>query len=108
MIRGLTVALALCATVGTHAQTKDTPRYPTKPVRVVVPFAPGGPSDLPARIVAQKMTEAWGQQVIVDNRPGAAGIVGAEVVAKSAPDGHTLLVGTTGTHGINASLYRKL
>ena len=77
-------------------------------LRIVVPLAPGGPSDLVARIVGQKMSEAWGQQVIVDNRTGANGIVGSEIVARSAPDGYTLLMGTTGTHGINASLYPKL
>src|SRR5688500_13721709 len=99
--RNLAAALALCA-LPVHAQVADPARYPTKPVRVIVPFAPGGPSDLPARIVGQKMTEAWGQQVLIDNRAGANGVVGVEVVAKSAPDGHTLVMGTTGTHGINA------
>jgi tripartite-type tricarboxylate transporter receptor subunit TctC len=74
----------------------------------VVPLAPGGPSDLVARTLGQKMTEVWGQQTLVDNRAGANGVVGSEIVAKSAPDGYTLLIGTTGTHGINASLYPKL
>jgi tripartite-type tricarboxylate transporter receptor subunit TctC len=89
------------------AQTEPV-RYPTRAIRVVVPLAPGGPSDLVARTVGQKLTEAWGQQVIVDNRAGANGVVGSEIVAKSAPDGYTLIMGTTGTHGINASLYPKL
>src|SRR5687767_10478500 len=105
--RHIAAAMTLCA-VTAHAQVEDPARYPAKPVRVIVPFAPGGPSDLPARIVGQKMTEAWGQQVLIDNRAGANGVVGVEVVAKSAPDGHTLVMGTTGTHGINASLYAKL
>jgi tripartite-type tricarboxylate transporter receptor subunit TctC len=83
-------------------------QYPAKPIRVVVPFAPGGPSDLLARTVGQKLTESWGQQVIIDNRPGANGIVGCELVAKSAPDGYTLVMGTPGTHGINASLFPRL
>src|SRR5262245_57290673 len=97
---GLVLALS-CATAG--AQT-----YPTRPIRVIVPFAPGGPSDLLARTVGQKLTESWGQQVIVDNRPGANGIVGCELVAKSPPDGYTLVMATPGTHGINASLFPKL
>jgi tripartite-type tricarboxylate transporter receptor subunit TctC len=83
-------------------------QYPVKPIRIVVPFAPGGPSDFLARIVGQKMTESWGQQVIIENRTGANGIVGCELVAKSSPDGYTLVVGTPGTHGINAALFAKL
>jgi tripartite-type tricarboxylate transporter receptor subunit TctC len=82
--------------------------YPARPVRIVVPFVAGGPSDLLARTVGQKLAKSWGQQVIIDNRPGANGIVGCELVAKSAPDGYTLVMGTGGTHGINASLFPKL
>jgi tripartite-type tricarboxylate transporter receptor subunit TctC len=82
--------------------------YPNKPIRWVVPFAPGGPSDLLVRTIGQKLTAAWGQPVVADNRSGANGAVGSELVAKSAPDGYTLLIGSNGTHGINASLYAKL
>jgi tripartite-type tricarboxylate transporter receptor subunit TctC len=101
------VAVLCCMSLFAAAQTEPV-RYPTRAIRVIVPLAPGGPSDLVARTVGQKLTEAWGQQVIVDNRAGANGVVGSEIVAKSAPDGYTLIMGTTGTHGINASLYPKL
>ena len=83
-------------------------QYPAKTVRIIVPLAAGGPSDLLARAVGQKLSEAWGQSVVIDNRPGANGVVGCELVAKSAPDGYTLLIGTSGTHGINAALFAKL
>src|SRR5258705_14007400 len=82
--------------------------YPVKPIRMIIPFGPGGPSDLLARTVGQKLTEAWGQPLLIDNRGGANGVVGSELAAKSAPDGYTLVMATNGTHGINASLYPKL
>jgi tripartite-type tricarboxylate transporter receptor subunit TctC len=83
-------------------------QYPNKPIRVVVPFPAGGTTDILARAAGQKMSEAWGQPVIIDNRPGAGGNIGAELVAKSPNDGYTLLMGTVGTHAINASLYSKM
>lgn len=81
--------------------------YPVKPIRVIVPYAPGGGTDTTARILAQKLTDKWGQSVVVDNRPGAAGIIGSDIVAKAALDGYTLLV-VAGAHAINPSLYAKL
>ncbi len=82
--------------------------YPSKPVRIVVPFAPGGSTDILARTIAQKLTETWKQQVLVDNRAGANGIIGADLVAKAAPDGYNLVMGSIGTHATNASLYSKM
>jgi tripartite-type tricarboxylate transporter receptor subunit TctC len=82
--------------------------WPTKPVRIVVPFAAAGTTDILARAVAPELTKAFGQSFYVENRAGAGGNVGSEVVAHSAPDGYTLLMGTVGTHAINASLYDKL
>jgi len=81
--------------------------YPEKPIRMVVPFAVGGALDVVARIVGQKMTEAWGRQVIIDNRLGAGGNIGAEYVAKAAPDGYTLLMSSVTTQAINMSLLAK-
>src|SRR4029434_7360142 len=83
-------------------------QYPTKPIRIIIPFGAGGPSDLLARTVGQKLTEASRQQVLIDNRHGANGIVGSELAARSAPDGYTLVMATNGTHGINASLFPRL
>ena len=82
-------------------------QYPSKPVRIVVPFSPGGPNDILARVIAQKLTESWGQQVIVENRAGGGTVIGTEIVAKSPPDGHNLLMVST-SHTTNPTLVQKL
>ncbi len=82
--------------------------YPAKPIRLIVPFAPGGGTDIVARTVAQKIGASLGQTVVVDNRAGAGGIIGMELVAKSQPDGYTLLLGSAGPLSIHPSLYAKL
>src|SRR5688500_2729905 len=82
--------------------------YPNRPIRVVVAYTPAGTTDILARAIGQKFTEAWGQPVIVDNRPGANGNIGTEYAAKASPDGYSLLMTTAAPHGINPSLYRKL
>ncbi len=99
----LVVAAVLVAAPIAVAQT-----YPTKPVKLVVPFPPGGSLDLTGRLLAQKLTEVWGQPVVVENKPGAGGNIGADLVAKSAPDGYTILLGALSTHAVNPSLYAKM
>jgi tripartite-type tricarboxylate transporter receptor subunit TctC len=98
----IAAAVAFAATPETAAQN-----YPTGPMRIVVPFTPGGGTDILSRILAQKLNESWGQPVVVDNRPGASGTIGTAMVAKAAGDGHTLLVMPAGYAG-NPSLYKKL
>lgn len=99
-----TLALAVFATTA-HAQ--DAATYPSRPIRMIVPFAPGGGLDITTRLIAQKLTEKWGQNIVVDSRPGAATIVGTEIASKAAPDGYTVLMITT-TFAINPGLYAKL
>src|SRR5512133_2174730 len=85
-----------------------TPEYPAKPIRIVSPFAAGGTNDYLSRLVGRVLTEAWGLSVVVENRPGAGGNVGSEVVARAPGDGYTLLMGSVTTHAINPALYEKL
>jgi tripartite-type tricarboxylate transporter receptor subunit TctC len=99
------VALALSAAPAT---AQDAAGFPARTIRIVVPFPPGGVTDRLARVVAQKMQEQWGQPAVVDNRPGASGMIAAEQVAKSPPDGYTLMMGHIGTHAINPGLFAKL
>jgi tripartite-type tricarboxylate transporter receptor subunit TctC len=102
------LAALVAATVISAQPAEAQKAYPDKPVRIVVPFAAGGGVDILTRIMGQYLTERLGQQVIVDNRPGAGGNLGTDGVAKSPPDGYTLVMGTTGTHTINPGLYPKL
>lgn len=90
------------------ASTSGAEAYPAKPVRIIVPFPSGGPVDTLARIVGQQLSPVLGQQMIVDNRPGANGIIGTDLAGKAAPDGYTLLMGNLGPLAINVSLYHKL
>ncbi|HEY0295611.1 MAG TPA: tripartite tricarboxylate transporter substrate binding protein [Bordetella sp.] len=100
------LALGLAAALPGMAMAEDA--YPSHPVTIVVPFPPGGATDISARIVAEGLSKKWNQSVIVVNKPGAGGNVGSEYVAHTKPDGYTLLLGVTGSHGINVSLYPNL
>lgn len=110
--RSLVSALTVATTVGMAAlapmAASAQDAYPSKMVRIVVPFPPGGSTDLLARKIGEKLSAQWKQPVIVDNRPGAGGTVGADHVSKAAPDGYTLLIGVTGSNGIAGSLYPNL
>lgn len=100
------LSAATLAIVSAGAAFAET--YPAKQITIVVPFTPGGTTDILARIVGAEMGKAWGQPVIIENRPGAGGNTGSAIVAKAAPDGYTLLMGTVGTHAINPALYAKM
>lgn len=99
--------LLLAAGAGPAQAAASEPAYPTKPVRFLVPFVPGGGTDLTARVIAQKLGEVWGQQVIVDNRPGAAGTIAVELTANATPDGYTLCF-ISASHTVNAAINPKL
>jgi tripartite-type tricarboxylate transporter receptor subunit TctC len=100
---GFALALLLVPAAAHCAQA-----YPAKPIRIIAPFPPGGTSDIIARILGKKLTEAWGQQTIVDNRAGVAGSLGAGIAAKAPPDGYTLLVGNVGPIAINPNVYKAV
>ena len=107
LVVGLLAAVTACVAAAQTRPTDSTQPYPSKPLHFVVGFPPGGNSDFVARAIGRGLSEAWGQQVIVDNRPGAGGNIAAEVVAKAPPDGYTLLLAVF-AHAVNPSLYRKL
>jgi tripartite-type tricarboxylate transporter receptor subunit TctC len=96
------------AAVAVSAAAAAELKYPVKPVRLISAYAPGGGNDTMARALAQRLTDAWGQQVIVDNRPGANGLLACEITAKAAPDGYTLLMASISSHAINPALYTKI
>src|ERR1700716_973430 len=104
---GIAAALrcALFLLFGAGASSQDAGNYPNRPVMMIVPFAPGGASDFVARIIQHGVGEILGQQIVVDNRPGAAGIIGTEVAARAAPDGYTTFLGHIGTLSINPGVY---
>ncbi len=109
MRKNLTLAGMLLAVFSTGVAGAQAPvQYPVKAIRMIVPSAPGSGPDIMARTIAQKLSEAWSQPVVVEARPGAGGIIGSEAVARSSPDGYTLIMGNAGSHSVNPSLYRKL
>lgn len=105
MMLALTAALAGIPMA--HAASTDVDKYPTKPIRLIAPFVPGGGTDITARAIAAKLTERWGQQVIVDNRAGAAGAIGVELTATAAPDGYTICL-ISASHSVNSATNPKL
>ena len=100
--------LVACLAAGLAAVPALAQTFPAKPARLVVPFPPGGPLDATGRLIAQHLTERWGQSVVVENKPGAGGNIGADFVAKSPPDGYTVVMGALSTHAVNPSLYAKM
>ena len=107
-LQSLLFPAALAITLAFGSNDAVAQAFPTKPVKLVVPFPAGGSVDAVARALADKLTQMWGQSVVVDNRPGAGGNIGADYVAKSAPDGYTVVMGALSTHAVNPSLYPKM
>ena len=105
LVRALGAIAALIALYSAPASAQD---YPTRPIRILVPYAPGGIADIAARIVGAKLTEAWGQQVLVENRPGGNGFIAMEATARAAPDGYTLVLCTVGDVAINPALFKDI
>jgi tripartite-type tricarboxylate transporter receptor subunit TctC len=103
LTKTLTATVIALAATGAFAQA-----YPDKPIHIVVTFTTGGAPDIIARLIGEKLTAAWNVPTIIDNKPGAGGNTGADAVAKAAPDGHTVVIGTVGTHSINGALYKKM
>ena len=99
--------LAAALTPGMAAFEAGAQSYPVRPVRLIIPFSPGGAADVPARILTQRMSEVLGQQVVIENRPGAGSTIGADVAAKAPPDGYTLFM-ISNTHFVSAALYKTL
>ena len=93
---------------GTALAQESAANFPSKPIRIIVGFAPGGSTDIAARLIGEKLQAKWGQPVIIENRPGVGGNIAADIVAKSPPDGYTIVHGVTGSHAINISLFKKL
>ena len=102
---GFCALLLLCAALAPPAWAQP---FPSKPVKLVIPFPPGGSLDNVGRLLAQKISESWGQQVVIENKPGAGGNIGADAVAKSPPDGYTVVMGALSTHAVNPSLYATM
>ena len=102
------VALLLAAAALAAPAVAGAQAYPSRPVKLVVPFPPGGSLDITGRLIAQRLTDMWGQAVVVENKPGAGGNIGADFVAKATPDGYTILLGALSTHAVNPNLYAKM